>query len=230
MKKRKTMLRMLFWVALVVVFTTLTTLFVFAAAGFRVNWQTKSISKTGLIVLKGEENNVEIKLNGKFMGNKLPLRLPYLLPGWYEVTISRDTYITWQKSIWVSMGQAYEEKDVVLWRSDMKAEVESDENRVSLLNNTKTPDNIIIDGGEVAADGKLVTRFMETPGFYAWYSDHSHIVIQIGNQIRVIELDGGNDTVLAELESSEPSVFRIIEGGKILLYKDGLVVKRVLIR
>jgi hypothetical protein len=77
-------------------------------------------------------------------------------------------------------------------------------------------------GYEIWNNNTLITRFSEPVSKAIWYtSDQDHIVFQQGNEIRVIELSGSNDTLLVTLSSGNPASFILNDKGDRLYFKDG---------
>lgn len=222
--------KLLFWVVMTFLFVFGSTVLLIAAVGYRVNWLNFSVHETSLVWLKGSDKNVIIYLDGKKVGNRLPYRINYVDIGWKELVIKKNGYSDWEKSFYVDEGRAYEFRDIVFFKKDSVPEKVSDQFTKDLLNNVVTPINIVVTNGELLANDNLVSRFSTDPVAYAWYKDGKHIIYQINDEIRVIDTAGENDNLLIKLSSKVPSVFRLIDSGKYLLYKDGDGVFRVKIR
>ena len=222
--------KILFWFISIIIFVSLSLVLLIAVAGYRVNWINFSIHQTSLVWLKGSDSNVEIFFDNKKIGEKLPLRINYVDEGWREVRISKKGYYDWKKSFYVQTGQAYEFRDIMFFKKGAKPEVVSDKVLIDSLKDVILPLNIVVDNGDLIANNGLISRFSKDPVSYQWYRDGKHIIYQIDNEIRVIDTAGINDNLLATLGSVDPSVFRLIDNGKSLLYKDGEMVKKIKIR
>jgi hypothetical protein len=170
-KKRIGYKIVLFWVCLIFTFLSLTSIVIFAASGYHMNWTNLSMEKTGLIWLRGEEKNIEILLNGKKKGKKIPIRLTNLFPGWYEITIKKEGYFTWRKSLNVEANQAYEVRNVMLFKKDQKPIAVNDQEEEKLIEKANVAVEVTTNKGEIYYGERLVTRFMDDPSFYVVYND-----------------------------------------------------------
>jgi len=72
----------------------------------------------------------------------------------------------------------------------------------------------------------LITRINDRVKKILWYSDFEHIIYLSENKVHVVELDGGNDTILAKNVKD----FDWINNGKELLLLDNSGLKRMTIR
>jgi WD40 repeat protein len=74
---------------------------IYYARGYRYNFDAGRLEKTGLILLNSRPDGARVTVNGKDLGDKTPSRADALLPGRHEVTVERDGYRVWQKSLQV---------------------------------------------------------------------------------------------------------------------------------
>ena len=130
---------------------------------------------------------------------------------YYEVTISKDQYQTWQKLIPVQSGKASINQNIALFL-ESPLEVSPPENLTPevLAKEFQTPSALVrINGSEIYYQEKLVSRFSQDIAAAIIYPDNNHIVFQQGNEMRIIELDGSNNCLLFKLHSAEPSQFSV---------------------
>jgi hypothetical protein len=99
-------------------FLITSSLVVFYSFGWRFNWKTKKITKTGLFYFKALPKNSQIYLNGElkkktdfFFGSAL---IDNLLPGKYEIEIKKEGYFAWKKTLEIKEKQATEAKNIIL--------------------------------------------------------------------------------------------------------------------
>jgi hypothetical protein len=78
----------------------------------------------------------------------------------------------------------------------------------------------VSNGYEIWVGEKLVTRFSEPILNVSWYPDLSHIIFQEGNEIRVIDKNGKNDTLLIKMNQSGPARFTVGGKGEELYFVD----------
>lgn len=226
-KKRSRLYLVSFWTTVTAVFLVTSAVLVLGATGYTINWQRLKLQQTGMIMLKGNENNVEVKMNGRLIGTQLPVKVSSLAEGWYDVTISRANYNTWEKNFWIEPGQATNEQNIILWKNEGKPEIVTDTKIISQVKAIILPPDIVVDSNEIIVGDNLVTRFSQSPISYNWYKNQAYILFQIGREIRVIKIDGTDDTTLVQLENDGPSNFMADSNGNYLIYSDGSLVKKV---
>ncbi|MBI5147938.1 MAG: carboxypeptidase regulatory-like domain-containing protein [Parcubacteria group bacterium] len=91
----------------------------FYSQGFRINFETLELQKTGAVFLKSEPPYAEIKINGKIFENKTGILksgtlIGDLTPGRYRVSVSQSGYSTWEKPLAVLPALVTEAVNIVL--------------------------------------------------------------------------------------------------------------------
>lgn len=76
----------------------LSTLVVFSASGYKFSFKEKKLSKTGLIAVSSLPTGAAIHLNGELSGAS-NTTLSNLVPGDYNVRITKEGYTPWEKDI-----------------------------------------------------------------------------------------------------------------------------------
>lgn len=192
------------------------------ATGYRVNWKTLKLEMSGLISLEGQPRDVKINVNGKNYEGGLPFKLAKILPGQYEVTISRENYSDWSKLYNVAGGQAYEDKKIILYFKSPTVNQVTHYTMERILDDYKNQSSkLIVSNNEIWYKDELVSRFTGSVYSAVLANDKHHIYFQLANEIRVIELDGKNNTKLLELPISSEIVFTLIGDDKIVyIYQD----------
>ncbi len=228
-KIKKTFYFLIFWGLLIVSFLFFSTLIVLKANGYQLNWHYWKVIKTGIIVLEGEPRDVNIKVNQKYLIN-LPLRLANVSPGSYEVTVSKTGYHSWQKSFDVPSGKAAIFNDIILFREDPSVTPAPNLTPQQVVNEYQDrTQSIEIKGNEIFYQGNLVTRFGSQILAAAIYPDNQHFVVQLGNEIRVIDLDGTNNILLFNLAVQEPTAITFRDNGRTIIFLDnGQIEARVI--
>ena len=224
----------IFWLIVLVSFAVISATTVLLASGNKINFKAKKIQKTGLIVLDSEPSDANISLCGEVQDNKTPFRKRYIEPGNYLIQVTKDNYILWEKSVQIGEGQAYTNKDIILFLinptvEEIKNQKDIDEFNAILETDRTKNQGIEIKDSEIWVDDQIVARF-STPILNAiWYNDN-HILFQKNDEIRVIEKDGSNDTMLVKLSDLRPTNFTTINSYKTLIFKDGELLKSAKIR
>lgn len=81
-------------------FCLVTPILVLYARGYKFDFASKKLLKTGSLVAETEPAKAHVELNGKPLPNgQTPATIRFLLPGDYEVAIKKDGYQTWSKRL-----------------------------------------------------------------------------------------------------------------------------------
>ncbi|HLC44024.1 MAG TPA: hypothetical protein VJK08_02795 [Patescibacteria group bacterium] len=208
---------------------------IFYAEGYRLNFSTFKIVKTGVVYLDFQPNDVTVTWNNLSKKESSNF-VKNLTPGFYNFSISKPGFTPWQLQLQVQSQSVNDYNEIILFRSDIVTSNLSDTNKIAFLNAptdvlaSNAPDQLLSNAHEIWIGSQLVTRFAEPLQRAIWYPDLSHIVFQQGKEIRVIESSGQNDTLLATLSSEESTVFNIGNRGTELYFKDGDQYKVATIR
>lgn len=76
------------------------------SSGYRYNFKKHELQKTGLIFLETNPKEVDILLNQKIINQNSPIHITNLLPNQYNLKITKDGYIPWEKNINVYQGES----------------------------------------------------------------------------------------------------------------------------
>lgn len=229
---RRKILFILFWIILIVTFCFSAFLIVLKAQGYQLNYKHWKIIKTGMIILNGEPNDSDVFLGGEDLKRGLPLRLANLVPGTYTIVISKENYQNWERKILVEAGKAANFSDILLFS---KTAQDYQTNEVFTLDKLTGEarayqTDLQVSGSEIIYQGKLVTRFSQDITAAFLYPDNKHIVFQLGKEIRVIELDGSNNTLLFKQENPDSTVITFRNSDKTIIYLDGENIRAKTIR
>lgn len=205
------------------------------ARGYRLDLSTYKFVKTGVLYLEFEPHDVTVTWNN-YSKERSSNFLENLLPGFYNIIISKKGYTPWQLKLQVQSESVNDFGKIILFRSDIAVSILSDPDKIALLRTptdalaTNAPDQLLYNEHEIWVGDRLVTRFAETIQKAVWYPDLSHIVYQQGKEIRIIEGNGQNDTLLATLSTDKPTVFTIGNRSSELYFQDGEIYKMATIR
>lgn len=224
MKTIKVLKIALFWGVIAISFIMIAILLVVSAVGYRVNYENLSLQKTAILAIKTLPKDAIVYINGKALDNKTPIRLTGLTPNFYELKIEKSGYTAWQKSVQVEGGFAYDFDNVVLFLQDPLIEKVSNPLPEGIA--AAVPDkDLLIDDGEIWYKDELVTRLSQNILNAIVYPDKNHIVFQVRDEIKVVEINGGNNTLLVKLTNPSKTVFGF-QDSDILLFQDGDIVKQ----
>lgn len=227
---RRQPIKQFFWFLIVTALFLLTaTIALIWVQGYRINWQTFQIQKTGLIFIHSSPEQVDVFINDQLIANKTPVRLAYQLPGTYSIELYKQSYQRWQKVIRVDEGQAASINQTILYleKPELQTTTQAD---VEMLGKIEPKSNITFSEGELWYKNQLVSRF-STPIISAKLTpDKAHIIYQRDRAIQVIELDGSNDTLIVTIQSPGEVPLTLADDGSYLIVDDSGDVKKWRIR
>lgn len=80
-------------------------LLVLYTAGYRFNFESRSFLRTGVLSIGTIPRGAEISLNGTSVSDTTPAVLKQLMPGRYQLSLSREGYHPWEESVQVKSGE-----------------------------------------------------------------------------------------------------------------------------
>ncbi len=210
-------------VGLLILITGLT--IVFYAQGLRLNLKNFKIIKTGVISVSAQPKESDVYVNNVLESHKTSFS-KNVTPGFYDLTVKKHGYIDWNYRAKVESGLVFSNKDIVLFLQNIKATSLTDKNKISQLNQPvdilaiNSANNLSVNPHEIWVSNNLILRLSDTIYNAIWYPDNGHIVYQEANQIRVIDINGYNDTLLVTLAKDAQTDFVIGNSGTELYFKD----------
>lgn len=106
--------KLLFILSVVLFFSLLPAILLFTF-GYKIDWKSHRILKTGLIWVTSIPEGAEIYLNGKFLDEKTPATISELLPGNYSLSLLLEGYYPWQSDVSVGQGKVSSIPNVILF-------------------------------------------------------------------------------------------------------------------
>lgn len=208
---------------------------VFYSQGYKINWETFKVYKTGMILLISDPEPDKISINNIAYEPKAQFSKNFT-PGYYDVAVSKEKYVEWKRTTYIDPEKLDAFKDIKLFLARPTISVLDNQGKIDFLN---TPSSYLAEnskydlrynGHELWANDSMVTRLSRPVLSATWYPDYDHIVYQVENEIRIVEISGYNDTLLAKLEKDTPTRFVIGNKGKELYYLDNDVYYQAQIR
>lgn len=211
----------IFWTVLIVSFIFSAFLILLKANGYQLNYKNWKIIRTGMIILDGDPRSAQVTINGRKMGD-LPVKLGNLSPGNFNVDIAADNYSPWQRIVRVEQGKAASFQNIILFLKDGKDILVPEAFTLDQLNQefNRYSRDLKINGSEIYFKEQLVTRFSQNVLAASLYPDEEHIIFQLEKEIRIVELDGGNNTLLFLLSTMQPSLITYQDNGRSIIYLD----------
>ncbi|PIS07604.1 hypothetical protein COT78_02810 [Candidatus Berkelbacteria bacterium CG10_big_fil_rev_8_21_14_0_10_43_13] len=208
---------------------------IFYAEGYRFDFSTFRVVKTGVLYLKFQPRNVTISVNDLRQEESSSF-VENLTPGLYHVSVDKSGYVSWKLGLQVRSQSVNEFSDIILFRSKIPVSDLTDPDKIGILTEptevlaSNAPDQLLYNEYEIWVGNQLVTRFASPVQGAVWYPDLAHIVYQQGKEIRLIESNGQNDTALVKLSSDTPTIFAIGSRGSELYFQDDGKYKMAKIR
>lgn len=92
--------RLLSW-TFIIAFFLIAPAIILSTAGYRYNFATRRLERTGVMVVESRPAGATITLNGERVSAETPARLPNLSPGAYDLRVEKAGYRPWEKSVTV---------------------------------------------------------------------------------------------------------------------------------
>jgi hypothetical protein len=211
---------LLFWFIASVSFILIGSLLIINASGYKINIQTKTIEKTGLLSLQSKPKEAQVYLNGQLKASNTPVTLNKLLPGWYDVEIRKAEYRSWTRTVSIEGGLTKKFNNTVLFLVNPIIKP-ANEDEIKLVTNIENPDDLKVNEYTIyrLADNKPITvaNLSQLVKSAYWYVDHSHVAYQVDNEIYISEKDGRSAELILKLDSNDPTKIAFSKDGKIMI-------------
>jgi len=177
------------------------------AMGYKINFTSRKIIKTGMIVLSINPVPDHIYLNGKDTGGKENISFS-LEPGTYELKVAKEGYNDWIMSSKVEAELVNYFKYIELFKNDVKLIELTDQKKIDYLNTPNSslaenaPKGLRNNNYEIWIGDKIIARYSTSIDNVSWYPDYKHVLFQQGDKIKIIDEFGKNENTLAQLDSS----------------------------
>lgn len=203
----------------------------FEASGYRVLRSPFRLVKTGLLSLSVHPaEKLTVTVNGQILPEG-QLVLPDLSPGRYVIQIGREGFTTWQKTTEIVAGEAQTYSEIILfYDKPVRTPIPVEETEIFkdlLLHPELFQAGLQILGNEVWADESLVTRFSSPITMAMWLPSKTHLLILADQKLRVVELDGTQDTILIKFKAEERVRFAPTTGGQKLVVESSAGLESV---
>src|SRR5688572_3398648 len=90
--------RLLSW-TFIVTFFLIAPAIILSTAGYRYNFATRRIERTGVMIVETRPTGAMVTLNGERQVDDTPARLPSLSPGTYDLRVEKIGYHIWEKNV-----------------------------------------------------------------------------------------------------------------------------------
>jgi hypothetical protein len=100
----------------IVAFLITAPILILYTAGYRYSFKKQKVSLTGTLVLESTPKNATVHLNGTAELFHTPARLTNLFPNEYHITVDKDGYFSWQKTLPVTTQTTTFAENIVLFK------------------------------------------------------------------------------------------------------------------
>jgi len=183
--------RRIVYLTFIIIFLLITPVIILYTAGYRYNFQTNRIQKTGILILKSNPAGANIYLNEKLRTEKTPARIANLLPDDYIIKIEKENFYPWQKTLSLESSMTTFAENITLFEKTLPAEVvETNSELFSLAPNKEKI--IYLDGKETGDEvwllnfrnnkNNLIYRLSEAKSNVVnleWSNDNQKILITV---------------------------------------------------
>ncbi len=180
--------------------------------GYKINFISRKIVKSGMIVLSIDTKPDSIKING--VEKPIKTDSSYILtPGYYDVQVNKNGYIDWSVRTQVEAEIVNYYNNIALFKNDTALNELVDRNKIDYLNAPNStlavnaPKGLRYNDYEIWIEEKLITRYSEPITSVSWYTDYRHVAYQQGDEIRIVDDYGQNDTLLVKLPDKTSAKF-----------------------
>ncbi len=180
--------------------------------GYKINFSSRKIIKTGIIVLSVNPKPDSITINGESKTVKIDNSYT-LAPGYYDIVVKKQGYHDWSVRSQVVEELVNYYSPTVLFKENTELKELTDESKINYL---KAPTSTLVENApkgletndyEIWIENKLITRYSKKISSVTWYPDYHHLAYQQGNEIRIVEDSGLSDVLLATLPDSTETKF-----------------------
>lgn len=208
------------WIFLVTSFCTVGFLLVSRAIGYRYNFNIDRWQKTAMIVISADPRGSLLTVDGQQYEINQNTRVPNLLPGTYRLKLTRDGYQPWETATTINSGYVMNFEPVTLFL-DQPIDVAVSEGTAAQLANPPVNDEIRIVDGEIWRGTHFVSRFATAPTNAILLSTDRHVLYSLGNQIRVVDINGEHDWFIYQRSTTDPTPLVQVDDQTIGFYDAG---------
>ncbi len=101
----------------VLVFCITAPLIILYTSGYRYNLKKGFIERNGTFIIDSTPANADIFIDGRATGERTPVTLQNIVPGWHTVRVEKSKYTSWQDTLLVRPERVTFANQVWLWRS-----------------------------------------------------------------------------------------------------------------
>ena len=105
------------------IFFIVAPLLILYSLGYRYNFNTNNIEKNGAFYIKSYPKNADIFINNEKNKKKTPRQIVNIKPSTYQLKVSKENYLPWEKELTVYEGETTFVENIVLFLEEQKKEI-----------------------------------------------------------------------------------------------------------
>jgi hypothetical protein len=102
----------------VAIFLVVAPLLIFYTSGYRWNQKKGQIERNGTLIVDASPRGANVYLDDASTGERTPITLQNIAPGWHRIRIESDGFYPWEKTLEVRAEQVTFANNVWLWRKE----------------------------------------------------------------------------------------------------------------
>ncbi len=177
------------------------------ANGYRYNAKKNKFEKTGALIINTVTKNASLYLNGNYHRDGEEFRIQNLLPGEYEIKISKTGYFDWQKKLAVESKITTFAKDVRLISNTLPAKTAlanagaiypaPDQSKFLFIKNEKDISSLFLfDAANDTEKFVVSLPLKQIINNIIWSPNNEKIILETPGGLRVINVSDGKEQAL----------------------------------
>ena len=178
------------------------------SSGLTINWQTKELHQLGGIRLIYTPKDATVTIEGRVYNGGSPYLSTTIKAGSYPIQIAKTDYRTYSRNLEVEAGNVAEVSSAILFKSDLTPVAVTDQAELDAVKKLREKQpaanqfgQLDINGTELNLDGLFITRFSQNINQALWFHDENHLLLQVGTDVIVSEVDGPDRVTVYQAKS-----------------------------
>lgn len=92
-------------------------LIILYTSGYRYNLKKGFIERNGTFIIDSTPSNADIFIDGRATGERTPITLQNIVPGWHTIRVEKSKYTPWQDTLLVRAERVTFANQIWLWRT-----------------------------------------------------------------------------------------------------------------
>ncbi|MFH1564750.1 MAG: PEGA domain-containing protein [bacterium] len=115
--------RRILYITFIIVFLAMAPLLLMYTNGYRYDFKKGVVIKTGILILESNPQKVNVYINNELKYTKTPIDRASLLPGLYEIKITKNGYYPWTKKLKIESNLTTFAQDVILFKKSTSVKI-----------------------------------------------------------------------------------------------------------